>query len=79
MWQGYTEEVEAIKETQKAAVKAATADNVQAKIDLVKHISIVAASATNQGNTSIKGIWDKRRREQQKTHIDYIKESAVNE
>lgn len=74
-----TQEVEAIKETQKAAVKAATADNIQAKIDLVKHIGIVAASAANQGNTSIKGIRDNRRREQQKTHIDYVKESAANE
>ena len=74
-----TQEVEAIKETQKAAVKAATADNIQAKIDLVKHIGIVAASAANQGNTSIKGIRDNRRREQQKTQIDSVKESAANE
>ena len=74
-----TQEVEAIKESQKAAVKAATRDNMQAKIDLVKHISIVAASATNQGNTSLKGIRDNRRREQQKTHIDYVKESAAND
>lgn len=74
-----TQEVEAIKETQKTAVKAATADQTQAKIDLVKHIGIVAASAANQGNTSIKGIRDNRRREQQKTHIDYVKESAANE
>ena len=63
----------------KAAVKAATADNIQAKIDLVKHIGIVAASAINQGNTSIKGIRDNRRREQQRNHIDYVKESAANE
>lgn len=73
------EEVEGIQASQKAAVKAAIADNMQAKIDLVRHIGIVAASATNQGNTSIKGIRDNRRREQQKTHIDYVKESAANE
>ena len=74
-----TQEVEAIKESQKATVKAATAANTQAKIDLVKHIGIVAASAANQGNTSIKGIRDNRRREQRKTHIDYVKEGAANE
>lgn len=74
-----TQEVETIKETQKAAVKAAATDNMQAKIDLVNHIGIVAASAANQGNTSIKGIRDNRRREQQKSHIDYVKESAANE
>lgn len=74
-----TQEVKTIKETQKAAVKVATADNMQAKIDLAKHIGIVAASAANQGNTSIKGIRDNRRREQRKTHIDYVKEGAANE
>lgn len=74
-----TQEVEAIKESQKAAVKAATADQTQAKIDLVKHIGIVAASAAKQGNTSIKGIRDNRRRKQRKTHIDYVKEGAANE
>ena len=74
-----TQEVEAMKESQKAAVKATTAANTQAKIDLVKHISVVVASAANQGNTSIKGIRDNRRREQRKTHIDYVKEGAANE
>jgi len=73
------QEVEALKESQRATVKAATADNLQAKIDLIKHIGIVAASAANQGNTSIKGIRDNRRREQMRTHIDYVKESADNE
>ncbi len=73
------QEVETIKDSQKTAVKAATADNMQAKIDLVKHISIVAASAANQGNTSIKGIRDNRKREQRKTHIDYIKDGAAIE
>ena len=74
-----TQEVEVMKESQKAAVKATTAANTQAKIDLVKHISVVVASAANQGNTSIKGIRDNRRREQRKTHIDYVKEGAANE
>lgn len=61
------------------AVQAVTTDNLQAKIDLVNHIGIIAASAANQGNTSIKGIRDNRRREQHKTHIDYVKESSANE
>lgn len=73
------QEVKAIKENLKAVVKAATADNMQAKIDLITHIGIVAASAANQGNTNIQGIRDNRRREQQKSHIDYVKEGAANE
>lgn len=72
-------EVESIKESQKAAVRAATADNMQAKIDLVEHIGVVADSATNQGNTSIKGIRDNRKREQRKAHIDYVKGGTEND
>lgn len=72
-------EVEAIKARQKTAVQAVTTDNLQAKIDLVNHIGIIAASTGNQGNTGIKGIRENRRKEQQKTHIDYVKESAANE
>lgn len=72
-------EVEAIKARQKTAVQSVTTDNLQVKIDLVNHIGIIAASAGNQGNTGIKGIRDNRRREQRKTHIDYVKGGAVNE
>ncbi len=72
-------EVETLKASQKAATKAVAADNTQAKIDLANHIGIIAASAENHGNTGIKGIRDNRRREQRKTHIDYVKGGAVNE
>ena len=71
--------VEKMKSQNKIIVKTAAADNMQAKIDLAKHISVVADTATNQGNTSIKGIRDNRKREQRKTHIDYIKDGAANE
>lgn len=74
-----TQDVETIIEAQKAAVKAATNANVQAKIDLAKHITVVAESAANQGNTQIKGIRDNRKREQRRTHIDYVKAGADNE
>lgn len=72
-------EVESIKESQKATVKAATADNMQAKIDLIGHIGVVADSAVNQGNTDIKGIRDNRKREQLKAHIDYVKGDTEND
>lgn len=72
-------EAEALRESRKAAAKAAAKDSMQAKIDLANHIGIIAASAVNKGNTGIKGIRDNRRREQRKTHIDYIKGGAANE
>lgn len=70
--------VEVIKTSQKAVVKAATADNMQTKIDLVTHIGVIAASTEKQENTNITGIRDNRKREQSKTHIDYIKEGTAN-
>jgi len=74
-----TQDVELIKEAHKAAVKAATEANMQARIDLAKHITVVTETAVSQGNTQIKGIRDNRKREQRKTHIDYVKAGANNE
>lgn len=74
-----TQEVETIKAEQKAAVKFAEADNMQARINLARHIGVIAAAAVNQGNTDIQGIRDNRRREQRKAHIDFVKESAAGE
>lgn len=71
-------EVEEIKHGQKAATKAVAADNLQAKIDLVNHISVIADSAVNHGQTNIKGIRENRKREQSRTHIDYIKGGAAH-
>ena len=70
--------VESIKATQNQMIKAATADNIQAKINLADYITTVAAAAVVQGNTDIKGIRDNRKREQIETHIDYIKDGARN-
>ncbi len=72
-------EVDTIKEKQRDIVRDMEKENIQAKIDLAKHISIVASASTNQCDTNIKGIRDNRKREQRKIHIDYIRGSAVNE
>ncbi len=72
-------EVEEIKANQNAAIKAVATCNTQAKIDLMAHIGSIASSVASQGNTSIKGVRDNRKKEQRKTHIDYIKDGASNE
>lgn len=74
-----TQNVELILAAQKAAVKATARANTQAKIDLAKHIAVVAETAVSQGDTQIKGIRDNRKREQRKTHIDYVKAGADND
>jgi transposase InsO family protein len=71
-------EVEAMKTNQKAIVKASATDNLQAKINLAEYINTIATVTVNQGNANIKGIRENRKREQQKTHIDYVKEGAIN-
>lgn len=74
-----TQDVELIIAAQKAAVKAAAKANTQAKIDLAKHIDVVAKTVASQGDTPIKGIRDNRKREQRKTHIDYVKAGLDND
>lgn len=66
------EEVESIKTGQKAVVKAFTKEQTQAQIDLVNHIEMIAFTANYQGQTKIKGIRENRRKEQIKTHKDYM-------
>ena len=51
---------------------------LQAKIDLATHIETIS-SHSQKGNADIKGIRSNRQKERQKTHIDYVKEGAVNE
>ncbi len=52
---------------------------LQAKIDLVNHISAITETATHQNGTSIKGIRQNRQREERKTHIDFLRWGADNE
>ena len=73
------EDVASIKEAQKAAVKAATAVNLQAKINLAKHIDVVAETASTQGKAQVKDIRSNRKREQRESHINYVKAGADNE
>lgn len=66
-------DVEILQRGQKELVKAATADNIQAQIDLAQSIEIIAASVNNSDKVNIKSIRNTRQREQTKNHIDYIR------
>lgn len=66
------EEVETLKNGQKAVVKAFTKEQTQAQIDLVNHIEMIAFQTDYRGQTKIKGIRENRRKEQIKTHKDYM-------
>ena len=70
------EEVESIKTGQKTIIKAFTKEQTQAQVDLVNHIEMIAFQKDYKGKTKIKGIREKRRKEQIKTHKDYVKEGV---
>lgn len=66
-------DVEIMQRGQKELVKAATADNIQAQINLAQSIEIIAASVNNPDKVNVKSIRNTRQREQTKNHIDYIR------
>ena len=67
-----------IQKERKKIVNAATADNLQAQIDLADHIQVIA-NKDRQTDIDIKGIRSTRKREQHRTHIDYVKEGKLYE
>lgn len=66
-------DVEIMQKGQKELVKAATADNIQAQINLAQSIEIIVASVNNPDKVNVKSIRNTRQREQTKNHIDYIR------
>lgn len=74
------DEVEEMKAKQKELVKVEQRDLLQAQIELVSHIETIADSKPMRtGKTSIKGVTENRRKEQSRTHKDYIKEVKLND
>ena len=71
-------DVEDLKQRQRVIVKEAEKNNTQAKIDLAKHIEIIANSVYGHTDTNIKNIRSTRKREQFKKHIDYIRDGVMN-
>lgn len=69
-------EVETMQTEQKEIVKACASENTQAQIDLASIIETIASTAASDGNTSIKGIRSNRKREQAKTHIDFMEKAG---
>lgn len=66
-------DVEIMQKGQKELVKAATADNIQAQINLAQSIEIIAVSVNNPDKVNVKSIRNTRQKEQTKNHIDYIR------
>ena len=71
-------EVKELQNKQQTIINENKPITLQAKIDLATHIETIS-SHSQKGNADIKGIRSNRKKERQKTHIDYVKEGAVNE
>ena len=71
-------EVKELQNKQQTIINENKPITLQAKIDLATHIETIS-SHSQKGNADIKGIRSNRKKERQKTHIDYVKDGAVNE
>lgn len=69
---------QAMQVAQRAIIKGASRDNLQAKIDLAEHICTIASTANSAQNTQIKSVRDNRKRAQRKTRTDYMKAGELN-
>lgn len=65
--------VQAMQTAQKAIIKDAVKENLQAKIDLADHICTIANAVGSSGRTKIKSVRENRKRAQRKSHTDYMK------
>lgn len=68
--------VQTIQKARKQTVNAAAADNLQAQINLAEHIQVIASQG-RQTDVGIKNIRNTRKREQARTHIDFVKEGVT--
>lgn len=69
---------QAMQAAQRAIIKSATHENLQAKIDLAEHICTIASTANSSKNIQIKSVRESRKRAQRKTHTDYMKAGELN-
>ena len=68
--------VQTMQKAKKQTVHAAAAENLQAQIDLAEHIQVIASKG-KQTDVGIKNIRSTRKREQARTHIDFVKEGNI--
>lgn len=73
------EDVEMLKAGCNEIIKNAASENLQARIDLAKHIQDISGRAGKSEDTKIKNVRTTRRKEQRKRHMDFVKEDAGNE
>ena len=71
--------VQSIHAAQKAIVKSAEKDYLQAKVCLSEQISTIANNANSLGHKGTKAIRQTRNKAQRNSHVDYMKAGAADE
>lgn len=66
--------VQEMQDGQKSIAKNEMKNNLQAQIDLAQHIEAIAGSVSGNTDVHMKNIRNTRKREQMKSHRDYMKE-----
>lgn len=72
-------EVEKIREDKKKIMKSVSEENTQSKINLIHSIQTIVLSSVGNEKKTIKGIRENRKKEQMRTHQDYVKAGAFHE
>lgn len=67
-------EVQVMQDGQKSIAKNEVKNNLQAQIDLAQHIEAIAGSVSSNTDVHMKNIRSTRKKEQMKSHRDYMKE-----
>lgn len=65
--------VQVLQTARRSITKGANQDNLQAQINLARHIETIEGNVEDSIDVSIKNIRDNRKREQSKHHRDYMK------
>ena len=65
--------VQSLQTAQKAVTKGAERDNLQAQIDLARHIEAIVGCISRSDDVSIENIRNTREKEQNKQHRDFMK------
>ena len=65
--------VKTMQAARKQVIRSASAENLQAQIDLADHIQVIAGNTTHT-DVGLKNIRSTRKNERSRTHIDYTKE-----
>ena len=71
--------VTGIKKKQRQIAGIANKDKLQAEIELAAHIEVISQNVTRSESVNLKSIRETRRKEQDKHHLDHVKEADIDE